>query len=104
MLTYRDEAKGISPTEVDDGVYRVEHDLSDPGLSITVTLALSEIADVNPEWLIPRWPDYVDPDALDRLFRTQPGEEPKKETGALFLEIQGAEVTIHADGVIEIEV
>lgn len=89
--------------EVRDGVYRTHHDVSDGGLCLTITEALAEIEDVDPAHLIGDFARYVDPDALERLFRRRPNGDLRDPSGKLTLNIQGSVVTVHADGEIIIE-
>lgn len=104
MSFVRGSTREVRLEEVEEGVYRVTHDMTETGLTVTIALALSEVADIEPEWLISRWTEYVDPDALDRLFRGKPSRDYSHEQEAVYLEIQGIDVTIYADGVIEIDV
>ena len=84
----------------DDGTYRTEHDMSESGLSVTIALALSEVTGRNPEDLFSAFGEYVDPDALDRLFSKRAGEH--RKGGPLYLSIADHEVTVFSDGEIHI--
>ena len=90
----------ISVVADDDGTYRTVHDLSEGGLSVTISLALSEVTGKKPEELFSSFGEFVDPDALDRLFRKR-GSEYRKG-GPLYLSIADHEVTVFSDGDIHI--
>lgn len=104
MATVIDIREGLSLTRDAEGVYRTEHDLTTDGLCVTLTEALAEIKDEDPATFISDFSTYADPDALNRLFRVRPNGEHRDLGGSLTLEIQDADVTVHADGEIEIEV
>lgn len=104
MATSTQIRDGLSLTEDTEGVYRTQHDLETDGLCLTITEALAEIKGVNPATLIDDFSTYADPDALNRLFRVKPNGEHRDPAGQLELEIHEADVTVHADGEIEIEV
>lgn len=86
----------------DEGIYRTYHDMEQPDLCVTISLALSEITTLDAEEVIPAFPDHVDPDALDQLFRMRPGGEQRHPAGRVRLTIKGYTVEIHSDGLIEI--
>lgn len=96
--------EGLSLEYDAEGVYRTEHDMTSDGLCLTITEALAEIEGVDPAELIDGFSKYADPDALNRLFRVRPNGEHRDLEGHVELEIRGADVTVHADGEIEIEV
>lgn len=89
------------PGTDEETVYVAHHDVTEDGLTVTMTLALSEVVDASPTELIPEFPRYVDPDALDRMFRPGPDGE-LKEGGPLFLTVRGVDVRIFNTGRIEI--
>lgn len=93
-----DEAVPVADGET---IYVAHHDVREDGLTVTLTLALSEITDVPPTELIPDFPRYVDPDALDRMFRPGPDGE-LKEGGPMYLTIHGYDVRVYNTGRIEI--
>jgi hypothetical protein len=93
-----EEVKTVSG---DQEVYVVHHDVRDDGLTVTISLALSEIGNVPPTELLPRFPEYADPDALDRLFRPRPNGE-LREGGPFHLTIEGYDISIFNTGRIEI--
>ena len=84
----------------DDGTYRTSHDMSEGGLSVTITLALSEVISEEPEDLLSSFGEFVDPDALDQLFSTRAGEH--RRGGPLYLTVADHEVTVFSDGEIHI--
>lgn len=88
--------------EDEEGVYRTHHDMSTDGLTTTISIALAEVSDGEETALISDFSTYVDPDALDRLFRTKPGSG-TREDGRVALHIEGHWVTVRSDGTILIE-
>lgn len=79
--------------------YYAEHDWDgDTSLSVTLVAALAEIADADPTDLEPLG-TYIDPDALDGLFRPRPGSQ-RTDAGRLELTFDGYRVTVYADGEI----
>lgn len=86
----------------ESGTYYTTHDMSEDGLTVTLAVALGEIADVDPVELVPSFPEYADPTALDQLFRTRPDGTPR-ESGRVVLSIEGHTVTVHSTGTIAIE-
>lgn len=86
-----------------EGTYRTNHDVTQNGLSVTVAQAVAEVEDVDAADLLDDFSKYADPDALDRLFRVRPGDEPRHEAGRIHLEIRENDVTIHADGEIVVD-
>lgn len=96
-----DVIEEATPVSGDETIYVAHHDVSTDGLTVTLTLALSEIADVAPTELIPEFPKYVDPDALDRMFRPGPDGE-LKQGGPMYLTVRGFDVRIYNTGRIEI--
>lgn len=100
-----DITREASPSAVEvadgDGVYCVSHDVTEGGLTVTLTCAVAEVAGVEPEAVAGQLSGQVDPGALDALFRTRPGGEPR-DGGALDLTVAGHDVTVYGDGTIEI--
>lgn len=88
---------------VDEGetLYVAHHDVAEDGLTVTLSLALAAVADSSPTEFLPRFQEYVDPDALDRMFRPQPNGDLRKG-GPFRLDIEGFEVEIYNTGRIEI--
>lgn len=86
----------------DRTIYVAHHDVSENGMTVTLSLALAAVTDLSPTELVPRFSDHVDPDALNRLFRPLPNGDLRKG-GPLHLTIEGHDVTIHNTGRIEIE-
>lgn len=97
-----DPADDAISVTVDEDTYVVYNDMEREDVTVTIALALSEIADVPPTDVIPEFPQYVDPDALDRLFRPRPDGQ-YREGGPLHLTIRGYEVTVFSTGRIEID-
>lgn len=85
----------------DDGVYYATHDMRRDGLCTTIALALSEVTNVKTTSLVSNFSEYADPDALNRLFRTRPGQE-RFPGGMVQLQIHGHRVQIATDGRIAI--
>lgn len=85
----------------DGGVYYATHDMRRDGLCTTIALALSEVTNVKATTLVSNFSEYADPDALNRLFRTRPGQE-RFPGGTVQLQIQGHRVEIDTDGRIAI--
>lgn len=73
--------------------------MREDGLCLTLTIALAELLDVDPVETISDMARYVDPDALNDLFRVRPNGE-YREGGPLHLSINRCLVTIHSDGEI----
>lgn len=86
----------------DSTIYVAHHDVSENGLTVTLSLALAAVTDLTPTELIPRFSDHVDPDALNRMFRPLPNGD-LREGGPLHLTVEGYDVTIYNTGRIEIE-
>lgn len=93
----------LSELHEHDGVYRTSHDMNKNGLSITIIQALAEIEDEDPIEVIENYSDYVDPDALDHLFRIGPSGEHRHSGGYVHLEIKGYSIIVRADGTITLE-
>lgn len=103
MGTLTESHNGRSLTKDSEGVYRIQHDLHTDGLCVTIAEALAEIKGIAPATLIDNFSTYADLDALNRLFRVRPNGEHRDLAGSLELNIHGADVTVHANGEIEIE-
>ncbi|WP_458209601.1 DUF7504 family protein [Haladaptatus sp. NG-SE-30] len=90
-----------SPDE--HGVYRVQHDLSSPrSLSTTVTVAVADVAGVEPADIPEQLYDVIDPEALDKLFR--PREDgARRRGGRLSFSLYGHHVTVRGNGQITIQ-
>lgn len=88
--------------ETDDGtLYVAHHDVEEDGLSVTLSLALAAATDRSPTEFLPRFQEYVDPDALDRMFRPQPNGDLRKG-GPFHLTVEDIEVEIYNTGRIEL--
>lgn len=85
------------------GVYRVQHDLSSPqSLSTTVTVAVADVAGVEPADIPEQLYDVIDPEALDKLFKSRDDGTPRRG-GRLSFSLYGHHVTVRGDGSITIE-
>ncbi|WP_162991640.1 HalOD1 output domain-containing protein [Halostella salina] len=79
--------------------YYAEHDWDrNASLSVTLVAALAEVSDSDPTDMDPL-DSYVDPDALDDLFRPHPGIR-RANVGRLELAVAGYRVTVYPDGEI----
>lgn len=100
------DKKGNSTVTVertDEGAYRTSYDPTKGNVTVTVTLALAEVAGTDPDELLAEWGAYVDPDALDRLFRERPNGDRRHPGSHVHLAIDGVGVTIYSDGLIELD-
>lgn len=89
-------------TPVEGGtLYVAHHDVEEDGLTVTLSLALAAAADSSPTEFLPRFQEYVDPDALDRMFRPQSNGDLRKG-GPFQLSIEEYDVEIYNTGRIEI--
>lgn len=86
-----------------DGSYRVWHDPWDDEVDVTITSALATIESVDEAAVSSALVDHVDPDSLNRLFRPQDSGPLDDDRDRVIIDVEGHELTIHADGLIEIE-
>lgn len=86
---------------VEDGVYYASHDMARDGLATTVALAVAAVDGSSPTALVSDFASYVDPDGLNRIFRTRPDGSSCTE-GHVQLDIDGYRVRIDSDGEIAI--
>lgn len=93
----------IQVEQADCRTYRTYHDMTERGLSVTITEALAEVQNEDIFELVNDFTNYVDPDALDQLFRVGPSGTPRHDAGRVELRIRGIDVIVHADGEIIIE-
>lgn len=85
------------------GVYRVQHDLTGPqSLSTTVTVAVADVAGVEPSDIPEQLYDVVDPEALDKLFEPR-DDGVARRGGRLSFSLYGHHVTIRGDGTITVQ-
>lgn len=91
----------VVQVDEDETLYVAHHDVADNGLSVTLSLALASVTELEPTELVPKFAEHVDPDALDRMFRPLPNGDLRKG-GPFHLQIEGYDVTIHNTGRIEI--
>jgi len=84
------------------GTYFVKHDFDGPAeLTTTLAHALSDVSGVDVTDTGFTLYDYIDPDALDRLFK--PREDAAQQiNGMLTVTVWGHQVTIYSDGQIAI--
>lgn len=82
--------------------YTVQHDFDSPA-SVTATLAhaLSSVAGVDVTQAESALYDYVDPDALNRLF-VPPSDRSVQINGHVTLNIRGYQTTLYGNGFISI--
>jgi len=84
------------------GTYTAHHDMdSDERLSITVVLAVADVAGVDAAAIDPILYDSVDPDALDELFSSQFDGTPRTG-GHVGFTLLDHDVTVYSDGEIVI--
>lgn len=80
--------------------YRAVHDFpADGPLSTTVVLAVEEVIDGDCEDVLY---DAIDPDALDAIFRPRSAVAPYRR-GYVRFTISDHRITVHSDGVVEID-
>lgn len=97
------QGEGIDITDSGDGVYYTQHDMGTDGLTVTLSIAMSEITGEPVDEFIPNFAKYADPDALDSLFRARAGGQPRKSGGMVRLEIRGHTISVYTNGDIKIE-
>lgn len=84
-------------------VHRVQHDLTGPqSLSTTVTVAVADVAGVEPSDIPEQLYDVIDPEALDRLFKPR-DDGVARRGGRLSFSLYGHHVTIRGDGTITVQ-
>ncbi|WP_231185408.1 HalOD1 output domain-containing protein [Haladaptatus sp. DYF46] len=84
-------------------VHRVQHDLSSPqSLSTTVTVAVADVAGVEPADIPEQLYDVIDPEALDKLFNSRDDGTPRRG-GRLSFSLYGHHVTVRGDGMITVQ-
>ncbi len=85
------------------GVHRVQHDLTGPqSLSTTVTVAVADVAGVEPSDIPEQLYDVIDPEALDKLFKPR-DDGVARRGGRLSFSLYGHHVTIRGDGTITVQ-
>ncbi len=80
--------------------YHSYHEPGNGGIGTTIMDALTSISEQSPSELGPL-NDVIDPDALDRLFHSQPDGRPRG-SGYIHFSIQNYEVSVHSSGHISI--
>lgn len=96
-----DVIEEVVPVDEEGNIYVAHHDVEENGLTVTLSLALAEVTDLEPTEIVPKFAEHVDPDALDRMFRPQPNGE-LRQGGPFHLCIGGHDVVVHNTGRIEI--
>jgi hypothetical protein len=91
----------IVPVGEEETIYVAHHDVEENGLTVTLSLALAEVTDLDPTDIVPKFAKHVDPDALDRMFRPRPNGD-LREGGPFHLTVAGHPITVHNTGRIEI--
>lgn len=82
--------------------YVVHHDFGGPAeLSTTLVHAISDVSGIDVTDTGFTLNDFVDPDALDRLFESKADGTPRTN-GSLSLAVLGCQVVIHSNGQIVI--
>lgn len=94
---------GIDVTVGRDGSYRVWHDPWDDDVCVTLTQALAAIDDTDETALYRAFTERIDPDSLNRLFKPNDGVDLGTNRDQLTIDLDGHDITIHADGLIEID-
>ncbi|GAA0226811.1 HalOD1 output domain-containing protein [Haladaptatus pallidirubidus] len=85
------------------GVHRVKHDLaSSQSLSTTVTVAVADVAGVEPAEIPEQLYDVIDPEALDKLFKSR-DDGTSRRGGRLSFSLYGHHVTVRGDGSITVQ-
>lgn len=77
--------------------------MTEHGLSVTIAQGVAEVKGTNVVGLIDNFSRYVDPDALDRLFRVSSPDTHRQGSGHLRLEIEDVTVTVRSNGEIEFQ-
>jgi hypothetical protein len=82
--------------------YTVQHDFTGTAsITATLTHALSDISGIDVTDAECALEEYVDPDALDRLF-TPKSDGSRRANGQLMFNIEGYQTTIYSNGLISI--
>ncbi len=85
------------------GIHRVQHDLTSPrSLSTTVTVAVADVAGVEPSDIPEQLYDVIDPEALDNLFKPR-DDGVSRRGGRLSFSLYGHHVSIRGDGTITVQ-
>lgn len=103
MTIPQSPAPDVDVTVGRNGNYRVWHDPWNDDVCVTLTQALAAIDDADETALHRAFTEQIDPDALDRLFDPNDGVDLGRQRDRLTLALDGYDVTIHADGLIEID-
>jgi hypothetical protein len=82
--------------------YTIKHDFeSAASVTATLTHALSDVSGIDVSEIEYALKDYVDPDALDRLFMPV-SDGSARVNGHLAFNLQGYQVTLYGNGLISI--
>lgn len=99
----RKQGQEVTVKQSVEGEYRVSYDTTRGDVTVTIALALEEMIGIDARELIPEFTEYADPDALDHLFREKPNGELRHPEGRVHLVIEGIDVTIYSNGLIELD-
>lgn len=99
----RGHRQTVTVEQQDEGTYRAYYDTAKGDVTVAVALALEEVTGTDATAVIPRFTEYADPDALDQLFRERPDGERRHPESRVHLSIEGIGVTVHSDGVIDLD-
>lgn len=100
----RSHDRAVTVEQTADGTYRTFYDTTKGDVTVTLALALEEVIEMDVKDVITEFTEYADPDALDHLFRERPDGKERHPAGCVHLVIDGIDVTIHSDGLIELDV
>lgn len=96
-----DVIEEVLPVGEEETIYVAHHDVEKNGLTVTLSLALAEVTELEPTDIVPKFARHVDPDALDRMFRPRPNGD-LRQGGPFHLTVAGHDITVHNTGRIEI--
>ena len=78
----------------------VDSQAAPESVSVAVVTAVAEVLDRDPATIGPLY-DAIDPDALDRLFAST-NTTARKGAGQVMFSVEGCEVTVYANGRLEV--
>lgn len=82
-------------------VYSTYHNMTETGLDVTIATALEEATTIEVTDVISDFSDYVDPDALNRIFRVRHDEHVRRP-GEVEITVEEYDIVIDSEGEIEI--
>ena len=95
-------ASRSAPVSQVQGSYTVQHDFDgSASVAATIVHALSDVAGIDATQAEFALHDYVDPDALDKLFAPT-SDGPPRLDGHVTFNVRGYQTTLYANGVISI--